>query len=76
MIAQDRVRRMIARRTVLSLLAGSLGLLGRRRAMAAAEEPFDHTPDNGTYGRMLDRWGLAEEALPRAATNPPGLPKD
>ena len=32
--------------------------------------------DNGTYGRMLDRWGLAEEALPRSATNPPGLPKD
>jgi polar amino acid transport system substrate-binding protein len=32
--------------------------------------------DNGIYGRMLDRWGLAEEALPRSATNPPGLPKD
>jgi hypothetical protein len=32
--------------------------------------------DDGTYDRMLDRWGLAAEALPRSATNPPGLPKD
>jgi polar amino acid transport system substrate-binding protein len=30
---------------------------------------------NGKYGEALARWGLAEEALPRAETNPPGLPK-
>ncbi|MGY2046853.1 ABC transporter substrate-binding protein [Methylobacterium sp. JK268] len=30
---------------------------------------------NGAYGRALARWGLTEEALERAETNPPGLPK-
>jgi polar amino acid transport system substrate-binding protein len=30
---------------------------------------------NGTYSKILDRWQLAEEALPRSETNPPGLPK-
>lgn len=30
---------------------------------------------NGTYTRTLARWSLAEEALPKSETNPPGLPK-
>ncbi|WP_312364307.1 ABC transporter substrate-binding protein [Ensifer sp.] len=30
---------------------------------------------NGTYARILERWHLAEEALPKSETNPPGLPK-
>lgn len=30
---------------------------------------------NGKYAQTLARWGIAEEALPRAETNPPGLPK-
>lgn len=30
---------------------------------------------NGSYGKTLARWSLTEEALPRAETNPPGLPK-
>jgi alkanesulfonate monooxygenase SsuD/methylene tetrahydromethanopterin reductase-like flavin-dependent oxidoreductase (luciferase family) len=30
---------------------------------------------NGTYGKALARWSLAEEALPKSETNPPGLPK-
>ncbi|MFM9923759.1 ABC transporter substrate-binding protein [Variovorax sp. H27-G14] len=30
---------------------------------------------NGTYAKALGRWSLAEEALPRSETNPPGLPK-
>jgi polar amino acid transport system substrate-binding protein len=30
---------------------------------------------NGLYARMLKRWGLQEEALPRSETNPPGLPQ-
>lgn len=29
----------------------------------------------GQYGKALARWSLAEEALPRSETNPPGLPK-
>ncbi|SDO83894.1 polar amino acid transport system substrate-binding protein [Rhodoferax sp. OV413] len=30
---------------------------------------------NGKYAQALTRWSLAEEALPKAETNPPGLPK-
>ncbi|CDN57557.1 Cysteine ABC transport system periplasmic binding component (plasmid) [Neorhizobium galegae bv. officinalis bv. officinalis str. HAMBI 1141] len=30
---------------------------------------------NGTYGKLLARWQLSEEALPQSQTNPPGLPK-
>lgn len=31
--------------------------------------------EDGTYARILERWQLEEEALPRSETNPPGLPK-
>lgn len=30
---------------------------------------------SGTYGKILGQWHLAEEALPKSETNPPGLPK-
>jgi polar amino acid transport system substrate-binding protein len=30
---------------------------------------------SGTYGKILNHWHLAEEALPKSETNPPGLPK-
>lgn len=30
---------------------------------------------SGKYRQALDRWGLAEEALEKSETNPPGLPK-
>jgi polar amino acid transport system substrate-binding protein len=30
---------------------------------------------SGQYGTALSRWSLAEEALPKSETNPPGLPK-
>ncbi|MCY1308905.1 hypothetical protein D9M70_589480 [compost metagenome] len=30
---------------------------------------------DGTYGKVLERWHLQEEALPKSETNPPGLPK-
>ncbi|WP_331376081.1 ABC transporter substrate-binding protein [Sinorhizobium chiapasense] len=31
--------------------------------------------ESGIYSKILDRWRLSEEALPRSETNPPGLPK-
>lgn len=31
--------------------------------------------EDGTYGKVLERWHLQEEALPKSETNPPGLPK-
>jgi polar amino acid transport system substrate-binding protein len=30
---------------------------------------------NGTYTRILSRWGLTSEAIEQSRTNPPGLPK-
>jgi polar amino acid transport system substrate-binding protein len=30
---------------------------------------------DGAYARILDRWQLSGEALPKSETNPPGLPK-
>ncbi|MEE1802087.1 ABC transporter substrate-binding protein [Streptomyces sp. NPDC101062] len=30
---------------------------------------------NGTYGKVLKRWGLANEAVPSSELNPEGLPK-
>lgn len=29
--------------------------------------------DQGTYAKVLERWNLSEEAVPRSETNPPGL---
>ncbi len=30
---------------------------------------------SGVYSKILDHWHLAEEALPKSETNPPGLPR-
>ncbi|AQZ61961.1 Periplasmic binding protein [[Actinomadura] parvosata subsp. kistnae] len=30
---------------------------------------------NGTYQQVLERWGLANEAIPESRVNPPGLPR-
>ncbi|OHV80138.1 ABC transporter substrate-binding protein [Rhizobium sp. LCM 4573] len=30
---------------------------------------------NGNYGKVLERWNLASEAIEESRTNPPGLPK-
>ncbi|PZG55695.1 ABC transporter substrate-binding protein [Spongiactinospora gelatinilytica] len=31
--------------------------------------------ENGKYAQVLDRWGLANEAIPKSEINPPGLPR-
>ncbi|MFE4534489.1 ABC transporter substrate-binding protein [Streptomyces scopuliridis] len=42
-------------------------------------EPFrqaiDTVIENGTYRKVLERWGLANEAVPSSELNPEGLPK-
>ncbi|MEU2127836.1 ABC transporter substrate-binding protein [Streptomyces sp. NPDC018352] len=45
------------------------GLVG---AYAAA---IDHIVENGSYARVLKRWGLSDEAVTESEINPPGLPK-
>ena len=38
-------------------------------------EAIDHLIATGKYAEVLDRWGLADEAVEKSAINPPGLPK-
>ncbi|MDN4610065.1 ABC transporter substrate-binding protein [Arthrobacter burdickii] len=40
---------------------------------AAAQAGLNHLIDNGTYGKILDRWGLTTEAIEKSELNPPGL---
>jgi polar amino acid transport system substrate-binding protein len=41
-------------------------------AYAAA---LDHVIENGSYAKVLKRWGLSSEAVKKSEINPPGLPK-
>ncbi|MEV2194973.1 ABC transporter substrate-binding protein [Streptomyces phaeochromogenes] len=41
-------------------------------AYAAA---LNHVIEDGSYARVLKRWGLSSEAVPKSEINPPGLPK-
>ena len=38
-------------------------------------QALDHVIENGTYQKVLDRWGLGGEAVESSEINPPGLPK-
>ncbi|MEU5980256.1 ABC transporter substrate-binding protein [Streptomyces sp. NPDC047315] len=37
-------------------------------------EALNETISNGTYAKVLARWGLSAEAVPTSEVNPPGLP--
>ncbi|MFF8412345.1 ABC transporter substrate-binding protein [Streptomyces omiyaensis] len=45
---------------------------GLVEAYAAA---LDHVIANGSYAKVLERWGLASEAVTKSEINPPGLPR-
>ncbi|MER6016605.1 ABC transporter substrate-binding protein [Streptomyces anulatus] len=45
---------------------------GLVEAYAAA---IDHIIRDGSYGKVLERWGLSGEAVEKSEINPPGLPK-
>ncbi|QUQ68233.1 ABC transporter substrate-binding protein [Kutzneria sp. CA-103260] len=45
---------------------------GLVRALADA---LNQVISDGSYRKVLDRWGLANEAVPKSEINPPGLPK-
>ncbi|MFI8189358.1 ABC transporter substrate-binding protein [Streptomyces sp. NPDC085946] len=45
---------------------------GLVKALAGA---LDEVVDNGTYAKVLERWGLSDEAVTESEINPPGLPK-
>ncbi|ARX88849.1 ABC transporter substrate-binding protein [Streptomyces alboflavus] len=43
--------------------------------MKALHEALEHLIEDGTYGQVLRRWGLSDEAVPASEVNPRGLPK-
>lgn len=42
---------------------------------AAAQAGLNHLIQDGTYAKILDRWGLSAEAVAKSELNPAGLPK-
>ncbi|WP_093607755.1 ABC transporter substrate-binding protein [Streptomyces indicus] len=46
---------------------------GLAKPLAAA---LNHVIENGSYAKVLARWGLSDEAVPKSEINPPGLPKN
>ncbi|MFF5308416.1 ABC transporter substrate-binding protein [Streptomyces massasporeus] len=38
-------------------------------------DALNHVIDNGTYAKVLKRWGLSDEAVTKSEINPPGLPR-
>ncbi|ALE06423.1 ABC transporter substrate-binding protein [Arthrobacter sp. ERGS1:01] len=42
---------------------------------AAAQAGLNHLIEDGSYAKILARWGLSEEAVKESELNPPGLPK-
>ena len=42
---------------------------------AAAQAGLNHLIQDGSYAKILDRWGLSDEAVAKSELNPPGLPK-
>lgn len=42
---------------------------------AAAQAGLNHLIADGSYAKILDRWGLGSEAVKTSELNPPGLPK-
>ncbi|MGV9455010.1 ABC transporter substrate-binding protein [Streptomyces sp. NPDC003635] len=38
-------------------------------------DALNHVIENGTYAKVLKRWGLSDEAVAESEINPPGLPK-
>lgn len=41
---------------------------------AAAQAGLNHLIEDGTYAKILDRWGLSSEAVAKSELNPAGLP--
>lgn len=41
----------------------------------AAQSALNHLIQDGSYAKILDRWGLSSEAIQKSELNPAGLPK-
>ena len=58
-------------------LQGEIAVLSKKDSglNQAFVDALNHTIENGTYQKVLDRWNLASEAVTTSEANPPGLPK-
>ncbi|MDX1889130.1 ABC transporter substrate-binding protein [Mycolicibacterium sp. 050158] len=58
-------------------LQGEIAVLTKKDdgLIQAINQALNHAIEDGTYRKVLDRWGLGNEAVPRSEINPPGLPK-
>ena len=58
-------------------LEGKIAVLTKKDngLVKAFADAINHTIENGTYQKVLDRWNLASEAVPTSEVNPQGLPK-
>ncbi|OOL32831.1 ABC transporter substrate-binding protein [Rhodococcus rhodochrous] len=58
-------------------LQGEIAVLTKKDngLIEAINEALNHVIENGTYQQVLDRWGIANEAVETSVINPPGLPK-
>jgi len=53
----------------------AVGTLKGSGLAEAVTEALNHTIEDGSYAKVLARWGLQAEAITKSETNPPGLPK-
>ncbi|KOS57209.1 ABC transporter substrate-binding protein [Rhodococcus rhodochrous KG-21] len=58
-------------------LQGEIAVLTKKDngLIEAINAALNHVIENGTYQQVLDRWGIANEAVATSVINPPGLPK-
>lgn len=60
-----------------SELQGEIAVLTKKDngLIQAINEALDHIIENGTYAKVLERWGITSEAIDDSRIDPPGLPK-
>lgn len=58
-------------------LTGLVGVLTKKNSGLAKpiNEALNAAIEDGSYARVLDKWGLKDEAVKTSQINPPGLPK-
>jgi polar amino acid transport system substrate-binding protein len=58
-------------------LQGEIAVLTKKDngLVEAIQEAIDHAIEDGSYQKVIDRWGLQSEAVTESVINPPGLPR-
>ncbi|KIQ19889.1 ABC transporter substrate-binding protein [Rhodococcus sp. MEB064] len=58
-------------------LQGEIAVLTKKDngLIQAVHDAIDHAIEDGSYQKVLDRWGLQSEAVQSSEINPPGLPR-